>query len=219
MTDNEPVTLKAPLRRGRRLLAAAAVVLMVSALLLAASASYVLYRTGRAIASLESATDRLSERIDRIGEKSERVAGSAAEVAGKIENLAGKVEALGDRMDLVEGWGEALKGEGGKLGAGEEELVRGLLNAVRDSGLKFVRGGEEKSAWRMYAWLYAKYQLWKPTLASTDEFISKVASESLGGTSYQVIGGDGAKVPLGDWLRERLAERRAATAAASGKGQ
>jgi hypothetical protein len=197
---------------GSRILTAGAVVLMVCALALTGAACFVLYRTGRAVDQLSATAARLGERLDRIGAKGERVGESAAGVAEDIAKLSRKVEGLTDRMDLVEGWNDALHGGPGRMGDGEEKLVRELLAAVRGADLKFVRGGEEKSGLRMYAWLYAKYQIWKPTIASADEFISKVASEALTGTPYQVVGKDGSRRPLADWLKERLAALRAAPA-------
>jgi len=198
--------------RPSRLLTAAAAVLLACLAALTAFTCLLLYRTGRAVQSLTVATDRLSARLDGIGRQVERAGGAAAGTVETVEKLAGRVEELSGRMELAEGWAEALRGGPAKAGEAEEKLIRGLLAAVQLSGLRFVRGGREKSALSMYGWLYAKYQIWKPTVGSADEFIAKVASESLAGAPYQVILKDGSKAPLADWLRARLAELRGAPA-------
>ncbi len=197
--------------RGGRGVPAAMGVLLACLMALIGFTCFLLYRVSRAVDSMARTTAKLGDRLDGIGGEVEKLAGSAASVSESVEKLADRVDRLSGKMEAADEWAEALTTPGGSLPEAEEKLIDGLLAAVRRSDLKFVRGGQEKSAWRMHAWLWAKYRLWKPTLRSAKGFIEKVATKEVVGDPYQVIAADGKKLPLADWLKEHLAELRAAT--------
>ena len=197
-------------RPGRLSPSPAGIVAALCVAALTVFACFVLYRVGRAVESAARTAARLGDRLDSIGVQVERATSSAAEISRSVGKLAARVERLSEKLEAMDEWAEAMRLPGGELRPDDEKLIDELLGCVRRSGLKFVRGGQEKSAWRMYAWLWAKYRMWKPTIASAGDFIEKVGTKQVVGEPYQVIEPGGTKRPLAGWLAERLAELRAA---------
>jgi len=91
--------------------------------------------------------------------------------------------------------------------------VNYLLGYIAGSGCEFNRNGSWYSAQKAQSHLRDKYKyLAGRNLADTTEhFIERGASESsLTGVAYQIRCGSHAPVASGPWLREKLAELRAA---------
>lgn len=189
-----------------RVTAGALVVLAVCMLALTSFTCLLLYRTARTIEAAGMAIDRVGQRVDSIGEKVDAMAESVAGVGQKVDRTTG---AVADVAEMVK---DGVSDLGGELSAEEDALIKGLLAAVRRSDLTFVRSGNEKSGLRMYGWLYSKYNMHKLLLDSADDFITQVATKSLGGDAYEIIEKDGDRRPLADWLSERLVGLRAAQA-------
>lgn len=95
----------------------------------------------------------------------------------------------------------------------EEEKIQFLLNEVKNSGLTFVRNGDEHPAQKAsehleYKMNTARKMFWffgPSKKISAVEFIEKIASKSsTTGEIYQIKLKDGTLVPTEKWLKEKL---------------
>lgn len=96
-----------------------------------------------------------------------------------------------------------------------DEEIDALLVAVRSHEGDFLCDGEPCSPFSLHARLYTKRLVHGDRLASTEQFIDKVCSQSMSGLPYQVPAAEEGGEPelLTAWLHARLGERRAAAAA------
>ena len=100
---------------------------------------------------------------------------------------------------------------GAALGAaGDADTeIRGLIQAVAESGCEFDRNGTRYSAKEAAEHLELKYSRGKRHANSAEAFIQRLASKSSwSGKPYQMIC-DGEAEPAGDWLSATLIQLRA----------
>lgn len=84
-----------------------------------------------------------------------------------------------------------------------------LISFVQNSGVRFIRNGQEYSAAEGADHLRQKLTKAGDRIKTTDDFIVGVASKSyLSGKPYLVRFPDGRTEPTGDWLRAHLGEVR-----------
>lgn len=89
-------------------------------------------------------------------------------------------------------------------------VVEYLLTRIGESGLIFIRNGSEHTAAEAAAHIRDKYEHFKSSIKTPEDFIDKAATKSmLTGKPYLVKMPDGTTRPAADWLREVLAEYRA----------
>lgn len=163
--------------------------------------------TQRLEAQLDAVQARLEAIDDKVAAMGEGMSAAKERTAAalQLDDLAILLTALREARDapeLEEGTPEAVESE-----------ITALLAAVRERDEDFLCDGEPCSAFSLHARLYAKRLVHGDRIATTDEFIGRVASHSMGGLPYQVPGDEGAEPQrLSDWLNDRLAEHRAAAA-------
>ena len=86
--------------------------------------------------------------------------------------------------------------------------IRGLIQAVAESGCEFDRNGTRYSAKEAAEHLELKYSRGKRHANSAEAFIQRLASKSSwSGKPYQMIC-DGEAEPAGDWLSATLIQLR-----------
>jgi cell division protein FtsB len=146
-----------------------------------------------AAANISKHVDDLVERMTRLEEKTERAVG--------MDDLEAALDSLGNLRH------EKLEGPVNLSPEGEKEIGC-LLSQVRSSGLQFIESGKVRSSGYFYLHLYAKYRFYKSTIGSAEDFIAKVATESIAGHPYYVIGKDSKRVELGTWLKGALVKMR-----------
>jgi hypothetical protein len=159
--------------------------------------------------------DRADRTLQAISEDVRQTAGTTARIARHVDQIEERarqalpVSEAESLLDAAAGLREAA--EGGLAPATEEE-IRHLLSCLRRPELKFEYSGKQYSAGRFHLQLYAKYQAYRHTLASAEDFIARVATETISGHPYHVLEGD-QKQPLDAWLRAQLDRHRAGKAA------
>jgi hypothetical protein len=90
-----------------------------------------------------------------------------------------------------------------------EAEIKWLLSQIGSSKARFAYDNKKKSALMFYAHVYAKYKIYKKTLASAEDFIAKVGTKTITGKPYYITVPGGQQVELGQWLRAKLTARRA----------
>lgn len=89
----------------------------------------------------------------------------------------------------------------------ENQKIEKLLQAVLDSNLIFIRGGEEYTAERAVEHMRMKWDYIGDRIQTARQFIEYVATRSsILGTPYYVKLNDGRRVESAVWLKARLAE-------------
>lgn len=87
--------------------------------------------------------------------------------------------------------------------------IRGLIQAIAESGCEFDRNGTRHSAQDAAEHLELKYSRGKRYVKSAEDFIQRLASKSSwSGTPYQMIC-DGEAEAASDWLSTTLVQLRA----------
>ena len=82
-----------------------------------------------------------------------------------------------------------------------------LISYVRNSGVRFIRNGQEYSAVEGADHLRDKLGKAGDRVKTTEDFLTGIASKSyLSGKPYLVKFADGHTQPTADWLRAHLAE-------------
>jgi hypothetical protein len=142
-------------------------------------------------------TARVAENVDRVEERVRTWYESfgGGKITGAVDELARAAR--------------GLKGEGPEPSASADEEIKYLLSAIRSSKAKFEYAGRAQSPLSLYARLYAKQKTYGSTLASAEDFVDNVASKSVTGKAYHVTEPGGARSELGEWLRAKLAAKRA----------
>lgn len=87
----------------------------------------------------------------------------------------------------------------------EREKIDRLLERVEQSGLIFIRNGEEHNSLAAAAHWRRKFEAEGPRVNTLEEFIEKIASRSsLSDQPYQVRLSDGTVAETGPWLRAQV---------------
>jgi hypothetical protein len=85
--------------------------------------------------------------------------------------------------------------------------IERMLEAVRSSGLVFLRNGKDATAAEAAEHLRKKWRQTTPPITTVQGFLNRVASRSSSsGKSYQVKLADGSKVEANVWLRGQIEE-------------
>ncbi|HTF88852.1 MAG TPA: DUF5329 family protein [Planctomycetota bacterium] len=93
-------------------------------------------------------------------------------------------------------------------------VIEQLIGTIAASPLVFIRNGSEHTGEKASAHIRDKYEHYKKSIATPEDFIAKAASKSeLSGKPYLVKLADGREAELSGWLSERLVELRKAAAA------
>ena len=159
--------------------------------------------TQRVEAQLEAMEARLEAIDAKVASVGEGLAEARARTASflQLDDLAVLLAALKEARDepeLEEGTPPEV-----------EEEIDFLLAAIRGHEGDFLCDGEPCSPFSLHARLYAKRFAHGDRLATTDQFIDRVAAYSMSGLPYEVPDADGEEAErLSDWLRERLASHR-----------
>jgi len=82
--------------------------------------------------------------------------------------------------------------------------IESLLRIIRKSGHRFRFGDRSFSSFSFYLLLKSKYGIHKKLLTSSEDFIEKVATQTVTGKPYEVLFEDGSTKNLADWLREQM---------------
>ncbi|MCY3020251.1 MAG: DUF5329 family protein [Planctomycetota bacterium] len=169
--------------------------------------SMVLYRIEESVvavsADLQSVTrsaSNIAQRVDELVQRTARLEEKAERAAG-VDDLEAALDSLAEvRREKQDG--------PVTLPPQSEKEIKRLLACIRSSGLEFVSAGRVRSAYQFYLHLYAKYVYYKKTVGSAEDFIAKVATESIAGHPYHVMQKDGTRVELKTWLSEELKRAR-----------
>lgn len=103
--------------------------------------------------------------------------------------------------------GEAVAASGATRPAAEQSKIDWLLTQIGGSGATFIRNGKDYDAKKAVSHLRSKL-FWAGKRGQTArDFILGVASHSEEtGKSYEIRFPDGRRMPVGEWLLERLNE-------------
>ena len=95
-----------------------------------------------------------------------------------------------------------------ELPAAETALIEALIGAVeKRTDVAFIRNGQAYGSTIAGAFLRRKWQAQASHIASTEDFIEKVASvSSTSGQPYLIRFGDGREIPFSVFLRAELAK-------------
>jgi hypothetical protein len=89
------------------------------------------------------------------------------------------------------------------------ETIEYLIAYVEQSKLTFIRNGQEHDSGAAAAHMRHKYEYFKVSIATPEEFIEQIASKSLlSGRPYMVRLPGGREAPVGAWLRDVLEKHR-----------
>ena len=159
---------------------------------------------------------QLTVTMDAMSEDLAQVMATTARVSRNVDRVEERLRVWYEDLDIAGTATEAvdvalsLGGEAVEVEPRAEDEIKWMLNQIGSSKAKFAYDDKERSALSFYARLYAKYKVYKKTLASAEDFIDKVASKSVTGKAYHVTEPGGERVELGEWLRAKLAGRRKA---------
>lgn len=159
-------------------------------------AEKVLSRNAASIEQIATTGARISQQIDRLMDRLESLEGRLDEVMPG-EEIANLAEELGQLQ-------EGLKGERTVRSATSEAAIDNMFDRIGKSGLRFGYEDKEFSAFRFKTQLKIKYQAYKRIIASPEDFIEKVATQTINGHPYFVIKEKGDKEPLNGWLRSTI---------------
>jgi hypothetical protein len=168
-----------------------------------------------AVWRLTALVDRADRTLAAISEDVKQTASTTARISRHVDRLeesARQALPISEAESLLDA-AAAVRGpaEGGLAPAAEEE-IRHLLSCLRRPELRFEYSGGQHSAGRFYLQLCAKCQTYRRTLASAEDFIARVATQTITGHPYYVVQ-DGEKRPLDAWLRAELEKHRSEKAA------
>jgi len=166
---------------------------------------------------------RLEQSVVAVSADVQRVTGTMARVADLVDRLTERIERLEKKVGDAVGMDElemaldeirdvrrGLYDVEEPVGPEVEREITHLLKHIESSGLRFEISGKYRSAFRSYLHLLAKYKVYRRTLRSAEDFIEKVATQSMIGHPYYVILEDGKKMALGAYLKDVLEKHRAA---------
>ena len=89
------------------------------------------------------------------------------------------------------------------------ETIEYLLAYVAQSKLTFIRNGQERDSGAAAAHMRRKYEYFRASIATPEDFIEQAASKSLlSGRPYLVRLPGGRETPVGAWLRDVLEKHR-----------
>lgn len=158
---------------------------------------------------------QLTVTIDAMSEHVAQVMATTARMSKHVDRVEERLRVLYEDLDIAGTATEAvdvalsLGGEAVEVEQRAEDEIKWLLGQIGSSKAKFAYDDKEKSSLSFYARLYAKYKVYRKTLASAEEFIDKVATKTITGKPYYVTEPGGERAELGEWLRAKLEARRA----------
>ncbi len=157
---------------------------------------------------------RLTVTMEAMSENVTTVMATTARVAKHVDNVEKRLHALFQDVDIAGAAAGAadvarsLGGEAVEMEPRAEGEITWLFGQIRSSKARFAYDDTKKSALSFYMRLYAKYKVYKKTIASAEDFIDKVATKTITGKPYYITEPGGKQVELGQWLRAKLAARR-----------
>ena len=185
-------------------------ILLVLLTVLTAFSALFLWRLSRVALEVEKALSTNAASI-------EQIARTGARISEQIDRIMNRLEALEDRLEeaipneeiesLIGELGhlkQGLSGESAVRSVTGEAAIETMLDRIGNSGLRFGYEEKEYSAFRFKTQLRIKYQTFKRTISSPEDFIEKVATKTINGHPYFVITENGEKQPLDGWLRADL---------------
>ncbi len=187
-------------------------ILLILLTVLTAFSSLFLWRLSRVALEVEKALSTNAASVEQIARTGARLSEQIDRIMNRLEALEGRLdEAIPDEEieSLIDELGhlkQGLSGEGAVRSATGETAIEGMLDRIGNSGLRFGYEDKEYSAFRFKTQLRIKYQTFKRTISSPEDFIEKVATKTINGHPYFVIMEKGEKQPLDGWLRSSLKE-------------
>lgn len=188
--------------------------LLVLLLLLTGSASYLLWRTSMIALRLEEAVVAISADVQQVTESAARISRQMADVTERLARIEEKTEdavGLQDLETAIDTLADVRneKYEDPKQLSPEAKAeIEHLLKSIRSSGRVFICGSEHLKATVFYMHLWVKYKYHRKVVGSAEDFIQKVATQTISGHRYRVVVADGKTIDLSEWLENRLKERR-----------
>ena len=89
------------------------------------------------------------------------------------------------------------------------QTVEHLIDYVAKSGRTFIRNGQENDSTKAAEHIRSKFNYYKDSISTPEDFIEKAASKSLmSGQPYLVKFADGTTEPVSEWLSKELAVYR-----------
>lgn len=176
------------------------------------------YRVATIMHRVEQATAAVSEDMKAVTTKVAAHARDVADIRAEITSLKDKAKQSVVYAEIREAFDAALnagapeKAEPPAAAPAAKEEIQALLKALLASGCRGEVGGKEQSCLKMYARLYAKYRLRPKSVWSAEDFIAQFGPEASSEKAYFLFEPDGKRVPLADWMRDRLARIRAEAA-------
>jgi methyl-accepting chemotaxis protein len=149
---------------------------------------------------------RLEDTAVGVAAGANQVATAAANIAQRIDQLDGFAERL---IDILPGASDAANPLSGTPTTKEAQEISYLLTRIGEPALRYEYGNDKRDATWVRTKLALKYELFRDSVKSAEDFIDKVATRTHEGDLYYVIDAPGQKNELGPWLREILQEYRA----------
>ncbi len=161
--------------------------------------SMVVYRVESDLQQVTSTAANISQQVNQVSER--------LEVLGKKTSEALRLDELENVLDEVAELRSAEE-RSTPLAPKVEAEIDYLLSYIKDSGRQYEYSGKVRSARRFHLQLSGKYKMYRKTLTSAEDFIEKVATNTLAGNPYYIVDKD-QRQRLDGWLVEALRKYRA----------
>ncbi len=188
-------------------------VLLLLLTILTAFSSLLLWRLSQAVFEAEKVLSTNASSVEQIAKTGARISEQIDRIMDRLEALEGRLdevlpdEEIGSLVEELGNLKQGLSGEGAVRSASCETVIDTMLERIGSSGLRFGYEDKEYSAFRFKTQLRIKYQTFKRTISSPEDFIEKVATKTINGRPYFVITENGEKQPLDGWLKSSLKEQ------------
>jgi hypothetical protein len=190
--------------------------LVVLLLLLVGLLCYLLWRTSMIALRVEEAVVAVSTDVQAVTDSAARISRQMADLTERLARIEQKTEDAVGLQDLETALGTLADVRDEKyadpklLTAAAAAEIDHLLKSIRSSDLAFICGSEHLKGTIFYMHLWVKYKYHRKILCSAEDFIQKVATQTISGHRYRVVLKGGKTVDLSDWLTEKLKEYRKA---------
>lgn len=167
---------------------------------------------------------RLNHLLDRISDDLAQSLATTARLSRQVDDVSARVESFGGKLkdaaklDEVESAlaevasirssQREVGGKGVTLDADAMAEIRHLVACVARCDGRFEADGKSYSPRRLHMQLLAKRKVYEGSLASTEDFIERVAARTMTGKDYFVVLKDGTRKSVREWLGEALREYR-----------
>ncbi|MCP4107278.1 MAG: DUF5329 domain-containing protein [Desulfobacteraceae bacterium] len=183
------------------------IILLAMSCYLVLQAILLVNRIEKSFTEISSEVQRTTEAVANLSEKISSVRTDMKGIEKKIKEMI-PLEAAEHAIDAAIQIGRNIKEDDIEPDQAAEEEIKFLLSRIKQKDLSYEISGKKRSPSYIHAKMYAKYKLYKKSVASAEDFIEKAAAKTTLGRTYYVINAEGKKHELSEWLSEKLQKYR-----------